>query len=294
MTVRSARVAGATLAWREYGEPGGAAVLYCHGFPACGAEAGFTEAAARATGTRVIAPDRPGFGASPPRGPRALADWPAIAAALLDTLGIAAAPVLGLSAGGPYALACGALAPARFPRLATFGALAPLNAAGATRGMSPIARLSIHLAQHHPRAQARLFRVLALPARYWTVTMSRLLTLGSPPADRAVFRDRQLRAVWTGALRGALAQGPGAAIAELRLLAAPWGFAPADVRVGVELWHGLADPVVPARHGRRLAAALPTVEARFVEAEGHFSTPVRHVEAALRRLVAEQRGAGGP
>ena len=64
------------------------------------------EDAANRLGLRVIALDRPGIGYSDPRTGDRLLDWPADVAEVADQLGIERFAVQGMSAGGPYALAC--------------------------------------------------------------------------------------------------------------------------------------------------------------------------------------------
>ena len=64
----------------------------------------------------------------------------------------------------------------------------------------------------------------------------------------------------------------------------PWGFAPEEVSVGVHLWHGLQDHLVPPEHAWQLASALPHCRAAFDPDEGHFFFR-RRVEDIVTRLV---------
>ena len=52
---------GATVAFSEYGDPQGAPVFFCHGWPSSRTMAELTHDAARDLGVRIISPDRPGF-----------------------------------------------------------------------------------------------------------------------------------------------------------------------------------------------------------------------------------------
>lgn len=100
-------LAGAPLAWDETGD-GPAVALLLHGFPH---GRWLWTAAARAMVAghptlRCVAPDLPGFGASPARpGPVTLDGWADLCAVLLDHLGVDRAAVAGLSMGGYLALA---------------------------------------------------------------------------------------------------------------------------------------------------------------------------------------------
>ncbi|MFW5969658.1 MAG: alpha/beta fold hydrolase [Halofilum sp. (in: g-proteobacteria)] len=283
---RIALADGRTLAWVEFGPPDGRPVLYCHGFPSTGPEAAFAAAAAGTSGARVLAPDRPGYGRSDRAPGRTLDGWVADAVALLDHLGIDTAPVIGFSGGGPYALACAARRPERFPRAATFGALDWLAEPGSEAGMAALSRLSIRLARRFQPGQAAVFHLLAMLIRVAPQTLFSLLSAGHCPADRAVFDDPQVRSKWTRALHDSVLQGAGGAIDELRLYVAERPFALNAIQVPVDLWHGLDDTVVPPAHGERLAAGLPYREARFLPGDGHFSTPVKAIGEALERMVA--------
>src|SRR6185295_8620516 len=61
----------------------------------------------------------------------------------------------------------------------------------------------------------------------------------------------------------------------------PWGFDPADVSAPVMLWHGAADPLVPAAHALRLAAAMPACAPSLERGAGHFFYSRR-----LARIIA--------
>ena len=278
---------GRTLAWCEQGDPDGQPVLYCHGFPSCGREARFADTAARAAGVRLIAPDRPGMGDSTPQPGRRIRDWPAEARALQAHLGAATMPVLGLSGGAPYALACTAMAPERFGPIACLGGLGPLEDPEHALGMSAVSRLSIRLARRRSPLQAAMFHTLGAVIRRQPKILFALLAGTAPPADRAVFRDRELRGTWQAAMRHAMANGAGGAIDELRLYVQPWDVPLERIDASVTLWHGDQDSVVPGHHAERLHALLPTSTLQRCSNEGHFSLPIRHIETALSCLRAQ-------
>ena len=100
---------GRTLAYTEIGAPGGPVALYFHGAPGSRLELVALDEAFAAVGVRVVTPDRPGYGGSTPRRGRTTADWADDVAALADHLGVERFAVMGLSSGGPYAVACASL-----------------------------------------------------------------------------------------------------------------------------------------------------------------------------------------
>ena len=103
---------GRRLGYAEYGDPSGAVVLWFHGTP--GARRQFPllgRRAANKLGLRVVVVERPGSGLSDPHPYAAVADLATDMADVADALGAQRLGVVGLSGGGPYALACGAVPP---------------------------------------------------------------------------------------------------------------------------------------------------------------------------------------
>src|SRR5438552_17010722 len=96
---------GRRLGYAEYGDPAGVAVFYFHGTPGSRLEGTIADEAAKRLRVRLIAIDRPGVGLSTFKPRRKLRDWPADVIALADALGIDRFAIVGLSGGGPHALA---------------------------------------------------------------------------------------------------------------------------------------------------------------------------------------------
>src|SRR6266508_482559 len=67
---------GRALAYAEYGDPTGRPVLFFHATPGYRRNPWTSDAELRSGGVRLIAPDRPGVGASTPKPGRRLLDWP--------------------------------------------------------------------------------------------------------------------------------------------------------------------------------------------------------------------------
>lgn len=265
---------GRYLAYDTYGDPAGRPALYCHGFPTSHHEARLVDGPAHRHGFRVAAPDRPGYGGSSPRTMEQVADWVEDAAALLDELAWPRVVVIGVSGGGPYALACAARLPERVAAVVLAGALGPVGEAPTGRAMNPVARLGFWLARTAPGLLAGLFTAAGRLLARWPGLLRWGLAVAAPAADRRVLaRADVLGALLDGAADG-LGRGGGAAVAELARYARPWGYPLAAVRCPVLLWHGTADHVVPLQHARRLAGALPEVSTHLLPDEGHFSVPV--------------------
>jgi pimeloyl-ACP methyl ester carboxylesterase len=103
---------GRTLEYAELGDPAGIPVVFFHGTPATAGQAGVVADAARTRGVRLVAPSRPGYGAST-LSPPGLAATAVDFLELADQLTLERFAVLGISGGGPFALAVAAGAPDR-------------------------------------------------------------------------------------------------------------------------------------------------------------------------------------
>ena len=275
---------GRTLACLALGDPGGSTVLYFHGYPGSRLEGRLAAGAARRLGLRLLAPDRPGFGESTFQPGRTLGSWAADVAELADQLALERFAVVGVSGGGPYALACAARIPERLSRVALVGALGPLARKQLTRDMVTLNRLALALAAHSPPVARLAVQIAARwvprhPERYIAHMMA-----GAPPADRRVLADAVYRTLLAESTAEALRQGGRGAAGELMLLARPWDFGLQEVLVPVRIWQGLADNIVPPAMAQYLADALPHSETHYLPDEGHLSMIVRHLDAVLADL----------
>lgn len=275
---------GRTLGCLELGDPAGAPVLYFHGLPGSRLEARVAAAAARRLGVRLLAVDRPGFGQSTFQARRGIRDWTADVGALAEQLSLRRFSIIGVSGGGPYALACAALLARRLARVALLCPLGPLDAVGARDGMLMQDRLLLALAAHAAPLGRGVARALAYWMRRDPERYLRFMLTGMTSPDRDLFADPGYRALVLASTAEALRQGGRGAAWELTLIARPWDFRLRDVRMPVTLWQGLADQILPAAMARRLAAALPACDARYLPGEGHLSLVARHIGEVLAQL----------
>lgn len=279
---------GQVLAWTEYGDPAGAPVLYHHGWPGSRLEARFAHEPAIGLGLRIIAPDRPGYGASTQTSIRTLGDWPADAAALLDHLEISLFAAVGVSGGAPYALSCAALLPDRVAHVCVVSAMGPVDGSSALRDFDPVRRLALRLARRRSHFIRGLLQgaVGPLLARHADRFVAALAE-GCAPADRATLARPQVQAQIAASFREGLAASAAGAARDLELYAAPWEIPLASIKAPVDLWHGEADGIVPFPLVQRLADALPTATPRFLPGEGHYSLPLGHLDRILGQIVAQ-------
>ncbi|MFH5800912.1 alpha/beta fold hydrolase [Haladaptatus sp. CMAA 1911] len=105
----------------------------------------------RSHGLRILAPDRPGVGESDPILGRGLLDWPTDVVQLADELDVDEFAVIGVSGGGPYALACAYTIPERLTAVTIVSGVAPLDTPDAIGEISLIEQLPIRTSRRSPR-----------------------------------------------------------------------------------------------------------------------------------------------
>ena len=238
-------------------------------------------------GFRVIAPDRPGIGASPMIDGRKLSDWPAELAALADSLGIYRFAVLGVSGGGPYALAAAWGLPERIVSANIVCGAPPVAELAGTGRLHPSYRFLIWLYHNHPQAVRALFAA-ARPFMFWAEAARFLppLRIFLPRPDAEALSDPAYFDVIFGCQRDAFTNLDGLFI-DAKIYAEPWGFCPEEIRVPVQFWHGLEDANFHHTLASDLAARIPGARLTLVENEAHFSLPIRRVREVLASIKCD-------
>lgn len=303
---------GRVLGFAEYGDPEGTPLLFFHGYPSSRLECGPADQLLRRLGIRALSLDRPGFGLSSPQPGRRIIDWPADVQEFVQAKDLSRFAVLGVSGGGPYALAC-----------------AHMLRCGVLTGVGMFASAPPWVAGPHYMSLGR--RMTRLAAVKWPTGLRALLdaTVGGlkwlvdtrPVAKRIdrwlevqdqekdsgkaknSERAEEVRSVkrTTSERREALvhlligepfAQGAEAAVYEAELLSSnDWGFRFEDVRYDrIRIWHGVDDKNAPILMIRYLADRLPQCTLQEFDGDTHY-TMFKHLEGALSELVldAEQR-----
>ena len=280
---------GRRLGYAEYGDPHGKPLIYFHGFPSSRLEAALCHAVFRRRHFRVIAVDRPGYGLSDFQPERRISDWPDDVVELAGLLGIEQFALLGVSGGGPYALACAWKIPQRLTAVGVVCGLGPVYHYEVLRAMRWHARLAFTLARKSHRLLSLVYGgipssvVLACPelAYRW------LTTMGSP-ADQEVLRRREVKMRLLASLRESLRQGPEGVLRDAVLYAHDWGFPIEDIEMSVDLWHGEIDRIVPRYHADVIAGTLARGRLRMIPDEGHFSLPMKHCDAILEDIASRE------
>lgn len=277
---------GRRTGFAEIGERSAVPVIYCHGFPASRLESRLVESAALRTGVRIVAPDRPGYGRSDWKAGRSIPEWADDVAELADSLKLDRFRVLGVSGGGPYALALACRMPERVEAVGIVCGLGPVCRREALRPMRWPARLGFSTVNSTPWINRLFFGgVLGRLMRYRPEAAVAMLTVGANAADRRVLSRPDVRAIVCGALREGLRQGTRGALLDMALYAREWPFDPAEITAPVAFWHGDADATVPVCHSHLMAECMPQAKVHILPGEGHFSLPIEHADEILQTLI---------
>lgn len=300
---------GRRLGYAEYGDPTGIPLLYFHGYPACRLEAYPLEDMARRQKVRLIALDRPGFGLSTSQPNRIILDWPTDVSNFAKGMQISRFAVIGVSGGGPYALACAHTFTKR--RLMGVGlfASAPPWAAGAYH-MSVYRRVMSLMASHWPGGLQALLNGLVRATQWITSTRPVMRRIESwlehkkhektgavenvlqdaaiGLQEKKTTSDRRLELI-NALLDEPFAQGAEAAVHEAKLLSSmDWGFPFEDVKFrSVRSWHGAKDQNAPATMIRYMAERLPHCIYHEFDDDTHY-TMYKHLEGAIAEIMSEQ------
>jgi pimeloyl-ACP methyl ester carboxylesterase len=256
----------------EYGDPDGPLVLWFHGTPGARRQIPpVGRRAASALGLRLVCVERPGVGASTNHRYQRVADAAADAAAVADHLGHHRFGLVGLSGGGPYALACGALLPDRVAAIAILGGVCPVAGPDAGEGglIALSARFQSILNPLRNPLGVVLRGVLLSAAPLSHLAYSQFARI-MPEGDRAVFADPEIEAMFIDDLTEANRRGFGALAHDMALFGADWGFRIADVTVPVRWWHGDADNLVSLADAEATCERLPDVELSVRPGESHL------------------------
>ena len=280
---------GRRVAIGSHGDPRGKPIFGFHGVPVSRLGHEFADAPAKGRGVRVLCPDRPGIGLSDPEPGRTIRGYPDDVAAVADALGLERFAVMGLSGGGPYALACGARIPNRVTAVGVMAGIGPLDRPGAREGMTETDLRLLDLSSRRPLLARTMPGAMAALARFAPAVLVRQFAdeLGEPDSGFLQEEERNLGAAGVmGTMVEAFRQGAAGPAEENRLCGLPWGYALEEVRVPVWLWQGKEDQMTPVHHAEDMASRLPRVTLHLLPGTGHLSL-TQHFGAVLDALLAD-------
>jgi pimeloyl-ACP methyl ester carboxylesterase len=282
---------GRVIAIEDRGPLDGPAVIAHHGTPSCRLDVPGGAESAERNGVRVITFDRAGYGLSSNRPGRTVSDVATDVAAIADELGVGRFATIGVSGGGPHALATAAALGDRVTRVCVSVGLGPVE----DRGFDAAAHLpaetvaEIRAAQAGPEVLRAFVATHADPETGLDPWLEQL-----PPSDREVLASPSVRARedaiardWQRVSREGWVQD------SLAFFARPWGFHPSEVDQPTVLLYGDADVLVPLEHGLALSRLIRGSMLRTVPGGGHW-LPEQEAEALAWLAHPEETRASSP
>jgi pimeloyl-ACP methyl ester carboxylesterase len=200
--------------------------------------------------------DRPGHGLSEPYQNRSLLDWADDVRQLADHLGIDKFYVMGLSAGGPHALACAYKLKERISACAVVSGLAPPDRPNPYGGLPIAHRIIMFVFRNSPRLTHMMRRGMYSLSQGDMDTLRGKLMSGFPQADRKLLEIPENTAMMIEEIREGYRQGWSGPACDDIVINKLWGFRLSDVQVRVDLWHGKLDGNIPLAHANYQAAHI--------------------------------------
>lgn len=265
---------GRQLGWRVWGDPDGRPLLRLQGTPGSRLSIPPLHHEWTRQRLRVIMTDRPGFGLSTRLPGRRVVDIADDYARLLDRLDLGSVAVLGISGGGPHALAFAVRHPERVRALSIVAGVPPLNDDDVS--LVPKANAtSYELAKEGWEALHRFTEeerevMLADPVAGLRASM-----VNAPPDDQRIMLEPSWQEAHSTGVREALRQGGEGWTDETMAILSPWGFEPEQVRPHVSWWAGEADINCPISAVRRYVDRLPSADLHVWEGAGHLRQYLR-------------------
>lgn len=281
------------IGFAEFGAPHGRPIFWLHGTP--GARRQIPPEArvfAERENIRLIGIDRPVIGSSTPHRYGCVLDFADDLHTIADTLGVGKIAVVGLSGGGPYALACAAGMPDRVVSVGVLGGVAPASGPDAVSGglMGLGSRVAPLLEVAGPQISG-IATALIWFARPVASTALDLYASVSPEADRHLLHRPEFKAMFLDDLLNGSRKQLAAPFADVVLFARDWGFRLEDVKSPVHWWHGDHDHIVPFAHGEQVVAQLPNAKLYRLPGESHLAGLGRG-EEILRTMLEVWDSAG--
>ncbi|KAJ5443944.1 uncharacterized protein N7458_007816 [Penicillium daleae] len=288
---------GRVLGYAEFGSLNNDAttILSFHGWPGSRLESAIFHSAASELDVRIIGIDRPGIGLSSPQPKRKLLDWPADVRELVRHLKLERYFIIGVSAGGPHALAC-AHEPAENELLGVGIVSSPGPWALGTKGLRIDLKVTLNAVAYAPwlvryimNSKFVKFAQDSDPTKLDQMMKSQMKKM--PSADLA-FAEKypEKMDIMIAAVRESFKQGANTNVRDGQMLTSEWGFDLQKIKVQkVLIWHGTEDLNVPVSRGRYLAEHIPRAVLKEYEGDTHV-TIHEHAAEMLRDLITISSG----
>jgi pimeloyl-ACP methyl ester carboxylesterase len=280
---------GRTLDYWEGGDPDGRGVIFHGGTPCTNVFGRHAHAAAVAEGVRLVAPNRPGYGSSDlPSGAPSLLTTGRDTAELAQHLGLSGYAVIGVSGGGPFAVATACADP---DGVRAVGVVAGI---GQWRLFNPAAE-DVSDEEIEERGFLALLDAGDVAAardgfmRNAVEELNALVGLDDEARVDAFFgghgpQEPYGRSLWAVSLSDVVARPDGYVFDNLAW-GAVWDVHPRDVVAPTSLWYGDADDACPSAIGEWYADQITGSELTVRPGEDHMAVCSNHWAEQLSTLL---------
>jgi len=262
---------GRLLAYAEWGDPVGRPVVMFHGNPATRLQCPDADGST-AAGVRLITVDRPGFGGSTPRPGRTLLSWVDDYAEFRALIGLPPCPVMGWSAGGPYALACAYALPGVVTSVGVAGSVGPIDEVPDAYGDEMLRRATLVRTDRAAAEAATTERWAAFVADPVSAYDGWFFNSPTPDGpDQRLYARPDVREAMDEWARDAARQGTAGVVSDSMVFLQPWGFSVADIACDAAVWVGDQAPA-DRLESDYLAATIPGATYVIYPGDGHLLT----------------------
>ena len=239
---------------------------------------------------RLVSISRPGYAASDRKPGRSVSCVAKDVSDVLDALGIDTFLTIGWSGGGPHALACAALLPARCIAVSVLAGVGP-HGEPDLDSLSDMGPENIEHKKIAIQGEGPLREWAKVNAAAWFTIADEDLaaTLGGlvPEIDVYALNEQGQAKIWASSIRRCLQNGIDGYIDDSLVFCKYWGFKPADIRSPVTIWQGDLDLMVPFTHGQWLIKHIPNAKGMLEIGHGHISLIADKKQDIIDDLVAQ-------
>ncbi|MGE0765496.1 MAG: alpha/beta fold hydrolase [Hyphomicrobiaceae bacterium] len=257
------------FSYRSLGDRDGYPLIALHGTPGSRLKFVAAHASAKRLGIRLIAPDRWGYGATTAHHAPSLSAFADDICRLADRLGLGKFGVLGVSGGGPFAVAVAASMAERVSSLSLVAPVGPI-AGEPDDEITPFHRLCFGALSQRPKAVGAVFQAFRAMLDVSPDVGVRVAMLRIAAADRRVLWRREVATHLGETFAEGLRPGVVGPVTDLGLFGTRWDIDLCRAHVPAHMWLGSADQNVPRSAARRLADRLPDCGLTELAGEGHL------------------------
>ena len=287
---------GRSLGVAYFGAENGSPVFYFHGYPGCRLSGGaFFDRAGKKLGARIIAIDRPGIGNSSPQPGRKPLDLASDIRELAEHLKLKSYGIIGVSGGGPYALACArALSPEKLKAVSIIGGMGPIDVG--LKGMSWGNWLTFIGLMYFPWI-TRLLQKKAASVLNTMPNEKIIEQIGGRVTERTArfvgpdlmyLLEPERMGTMLDLYREHYKQGIEGYMEDGRVMTTDWGFDLKDIpaELPIQLWYSKKDTNVPFQMGEAIRSRLSSPpEFHIDEHETHLQLVLKCSGSALESLL---------